>query len=80
MAEDLRCFARILFYSMLALIILPIFGSIVSGAIAYRVHSIESVIIAAFSAMGVLIGWIKSLEQFASAPRNAHAENGKAEP
>lgn len=65
MAPGLNKFAWILFVSMLSLIIIPTFFSIFSDSVAHRVHETESVIIASFGACGTLVGWIKTLEQWA---------------
>lgn len=64
MAKGLDCIAWIMFFSMLSLILIPVFGSLVSSEIANRVHQTGDVIIASFAACGVLVGWIKSLEQW----------------
>jgi FtsH-binding integral membrane protein len=68
-ATDLRQYSRILFYAMIGLILAPVIGSMGSQEVAGRVHEIQAVIIAGFGAMGTLLGWIKTIEQWGLTPK-----------
>jgi len=62
--DDLPLYNRILFWAMMVLIYVPIFGSLSFDVIATRTEKIYPVIIAAFGALGTLIGWLRSIEQW----------------
>ena len=62
--DDLPLYNRILFWAMMVLIYVPIFGSLSFDVIATRTEKIYAVIIAAFGALRTLIGWLRSIEQW----------------
>lgn len=65
MGRDLRLYAHILFFAVLLLVFVPVFGAMLSQIIADRVREISGVIISAFGMLGTLLGWVKGLEQWA---------------